>query len=122
MTNNKWILSLFDVSGNWAKPFINYGYNIVTADMQDVPLEYMYDGRTHLKIDVLDDRGLLILDNFIAFAPTYPHAILAAPPCTDFSSSGARWFAEKDVDGRTAKSIAIVQRTLDIIRFAKPKY
>ena len=31
--------------------------------------------------------------------------IIAFPPCTDLSVSGARWFAEKKADGRQQKSI-----------------
>ena len=31
--------------------------------------------------------------------------ILAFPPCTDLASSGARWFKEKQADGRQQKSI-----------------
>lgn len=31
--------------------------------------------------------------------------IIAHPPCTDLSSSGARWFPEKQADGRQLRSI-----------------
>lgn len=31
--------------------------------------------------------------------------IIAFPPCTDLASSGARWFKEKQADGRQQKSI-----------------
>lgn len=31
--------------------------------------------------------------------------IIAFPPCTDLASSGARWFAEKRLDGRQQESI-----------------
>jgi len=36
-------------------------------------------------------------------------AILAAPPCTDFASSGAQYWPEKDRDGRTAYSLELVR-------------
>jgi len=32
-------------------------------------------------------------------------AVIAFPPCTDLASSGARWFKEKQMDGRQQKSI-----------------
>jgi len=31
--------------------------------------------------------------------------VIAFPPCTDLASSGARWFKEKQADGRQARSI-----------------
>ena len=35
----------------------------------------------------------------------YWDVVIAFPPCTDLSSSGARWFKEKQADGRQQKSI-----------------
>ena len=39
--------------------------------------------------------------------------IIAFPPCTDLASSGARWFAEKQADGRQAKSISFFMQFVD---------
>ena len=36
--------------------------------------------------------------------------ILAFPPCTDLSASGAKWFAEKRADGRQQRSIEFFMR------------
>lgn len=36
--------------------------------------------------------------------------LIAHPPCTDLAVSGARWFAEKRVDGRQQKSIEFFMR------------
>lgn len=36
--------------------------------------------------------------------------VIAFPPCTDLSSSGARWFKEKQADGRQKKSIDFFMR------------
>lgn len=54
--------------------------------------------------------------------PEGVYGILAAPPCTDFASSGAQYWAAKDADGRTIQSMAIVVRCLSIIAKAKPKF
>lgn len=48
--------------------------------------------------------------------------VLAAPPCTDFSCSGAQFWEAKDRDGRTAHSVLLVQRTLTIIRMLQPAW
>lgn len=62
------ILSLCDYSGIWSRPYEETGYLVVRIDLkngQDVRLLEKMDARV---------RG-----------------ILAAPPCTVFASSGARW-------------------------------
>jgi hypothetical protein len=48
--------------------------------------------------------------------------ILAAIPCTDFARSGARWWKEKDKDGRTEYSIRLVEKTLEIIDYFDPDW
>lgn len=105
------VLSLFDYTGEWAKPFIQYGYSIYTHDIKMPTKEYMYPERIHIHGNILSFN---ILD-------LRPDIILAACPCTDFALSGARWFKEKDLDGRTARSVALVKKTLEIIQEAKPR-
>ena len=41
--------------------------------------------------------------------------LLFAVPCTDYALSGAKWFKEKDKDGRTAESQKLVAKTKEII-------
>ena len=69
----KTILSLFDYSGNWSKPYRDAGYHVI-------------------QIDIKHGQDVRLLK--LAGLPTI-HGILAAPPCTEFASSGARWWAEK---------------------------
>lgn len=96
----KVILSLFDFTGNWSQPYREAGYCVIQIDIK-------------LAMDVMKLR--------ISDLPPI-HGVLAAVPCTDFACSGARWFAEKDADGRTAKSLALLDRTLEIIKAVKPKW
>lgn len=73
MSNSlKTILSLCDFSGRWSRPYEEAGYNVIRVDLkhgQDVRL--------------------------LKFKPQRVYGILAAPPCTHFSGSGARWWASK---------------------------
>ncbi len=62
------IISLCDYTGNWSRPYVESGYDVVRVDLQ-------HGG----------DIRLLQKDT----SPV--HGILAAPPCTCFASSGARW-------------------------------
>lgn len=107
---NKVVLSLFDFTGDWARPWAEAGYEVYTFDVQDDPIYQ----------DVNKFGVQYFIENYDAFAGKDIHAILAACPCTDFSSSGARWFAEKDADGRTHASNELVRQTLRTIEYFKP--
>lgn len=39
--------------------------------------------------------------------------LIAFPPCTDLAASGARWWPEKQQDGRQAAALAFVRRIMD---------
>jgi len=93
------ILSLFDYSGIWSQPYRNAGYKITQIDIK---------------------LGSNILDYNYTLNNVY--GILAAPPCTDFSLAGSRYFKEKDADGRTAKSLELVYKTLEIIEYYQPHF
>lgn len=100
--NPKTILSLFDYSGNWSKPYKDNGYNVFQVDLK-------------LGLDILD---LQIED----FPFSEVHGILAAPPCTDFASSGAQYWKSKDADGRTEASLALIDKTLSLVQIYCPKW
>ena len=55
----------------------------------------------HLQMDVFEAIKLNNWDMMIAF-----------PPCTDLAGSGARWFKEKQMDGRQQKSIEFFMRLI----------
>jgi hypothetical protein len=101
----KTLLSLFDYSGAWGEPFMDHGWNVIPWD---------------IKIDDLMDINLLedaetVLDMFEDV-----DGILAAAPCTDFASSGARWFKGKDQSGQTEKSVELVNQVLRIVDLFRP--
>ncbi|MED5545710.1 MAG: PLxRFG domain-containing protein [Pseudomonadota bacterium] len=104
--SNKTILSLFDYTGEWSRPYEEAGYNVLRFDIQN--------GQ-----DVMDFSVEWFNDNY-DFSDVY--GILAATPCTDFASSGARHFAAKDADGRTEASKELVFQTLRTIEYFRPKF
>ena len=92
------VLSLCDYTGSWSQPYRDAGYDVVQVDLkhgQDVRL-------------------------FEAL-PFPVRGVLAAPPCTDFASSGARWWAGK---GQQAilDSLAIVDACLRIVVIHRPQW
>jgi len=97
---SKVIISLFDHSGAWSDPYREVGYDVT-------------------KIDLKEGRDVMLLkpDDF-----NNVHGILAAPPCTHFSGSGARWWSQKDRDGRTAEAVRLVEHTLLLIKTWNPVF
>jgi hypothetical protein len=88
------ILSLCDRTGNWSRPYEEAGYDVLRID-----LEHGQDVR-------------------LFELPKKPvHGILAAPPCTVFANSGARW-PRTDDDMR--EGLSVVDACLRIVVATKP--
>jgi hypothetical protein len=97
--STKIIVSLCDFTGNWIKPYAENGYEC-----------YIYD----LKY------GIDVISAIVPGRNIY--GVLAAPPCTDFSLSGAQYWKQKDADGRTEESLRIVDACLDFIKASDPHF
>ena len=91
---DKIILDLCGGSGAWSKPYKDAGYNVRVIDFpQDVRL---YTIRSEVV-----------------------YGILAAPPCTHFAGSGARWWKDK---GKSAviEGLSVVDACMRIIMLLNP--
>ena len=84
-------------TGSWAKPYKEAGYDVRLITLPE------YDVLTYVP-------------------PRDVYGILAAPPCTDFSVSGAQCWKRKDQDGTTIKSMAVTIACLRIIAMSSPKF
>lgn len=100
--DSKTILSLFDFSGRWSSPYKEAGYDVYQVDIK-------------LGIDILE-----LNSDDLPFDKV--HGILAAPPCTDFASSGAQYWAAKDLDGRTEHSMNLVSKVLELVEWYQPAW
>ena len=107
---NKGVLSLFDHTGNWSQPWEDAGYQVLRFDIQNDPDMG----------DVLAFGVDFFVDWFGDFDGMDVFAILAACPCTEFAVSGARHFAAKDADGRTAAAVELVHQTLRTVEYYRP--
>jgi len=101
----KRLLSLFDYSGIWGQPFADHGWDVIpwdikTADFMDI--NFLEDVETVL--DMFEDVT----------------AIVAAPPCTDITVSGAQYWSQKDADGRTEKSMELVRQVMRLANLFRP--
>lgn len=97
MNNGKVILDLCGGTGAWSKPYKDSGY-----DVRNITLP-QYDVRLFKK----PKEGV--------------YGILAAPPCTHFAGSGARWWKSKGVEA-LIEGLAIVDACLRIIVISQPKF
>lgn len=93
------ILSLCDFSGAWSQPYADAGYDVIRVDLQHG-----------------DDVRLLRVDDL---PPV--RGILAAPPCTEFAASGARWWAEKG-EQPLLEGLSIVDACLRIVYATRPAW
>lgn len=92
------VLSLCDHSGVWSQPYADAGYDV-------------------RRIDILDGQDIRLFE-----ALRYPvRGVLAAPPCTAFASSGARWWAGK---GQQAllDGLAVVDACLRVVAIHRPAW
>lgn len=89
------ILSLCDYSGNWPLPYKEAGYNVVCVDLENG-----------------QDVRLLPW-------PGKVHGILAAPPCTVFANSGARW---PRTPQEMLEGLSIVDACLRLVTACQPAW
>ena len=89
---DKIILDLCGGTGAWSRPYVEAGYDVRVIDIGIV------DG---------NDARLFKFTKGI-------YGILAAPPCTHFSASGARWWGEKG-RGKLLEGLSVVDACLRIV-------
>ena len=93
------ILDLCGGTGAWSQPYTDAGYDVYSVDLKsDLDVQLFESGRAG-----------------------HVHGILAAPPCTAFAVSGARWWAQKGPDA-LKEGLAVVDACLRIITVCEPQW
>ena len=105
----KIVLDLCGGTGSWSKPYKNAGYKVWIIDPKS-------DQDNALLMDVRNFQHTVTLTPWL-----HIEGILAAPPCTEFSGSGARWWKDKDPE-LLKEAIEIVQACLDIVKYFSPHW
>lgn len=93
------ILDLCGGTGSWSRPYAQAGYPVTVVD----PLANGCDVRLMPRLD----------------APVW--GILAAPPCTHLSGSGARWWKGKG-EAALIEALAVVDACLRIVMVHRPRW
>lgn len=92
------VLSLCDYTGEWSRPYRDAGYDVRQIDIKHGDDVRMFE------------------------ALPYPvRGVLAAPPCTEFASSGARWWENKG-DEALLSALALVDACLRIVVVHRPQW
>jgi hypothetical protein len=104
MQQNKIILDLCGGTGSWSKPYKENGYDVKIIDTNEWDnLDEGIDIRLFKKIK----------------EPVY--GIMAAPPCTHFSGSGACWWKDKGIEP-LKDGLSIVDAIFRIVYVHNPKF
>nr|BDD45961.1 hypothetical protein 7 [bacterium] len=115
---HKIIISLFDYSGAWSQPYVDAGYTIIQWDIKH-------------GCDALEWFPNQVIDKVIEHHNGRVVGILAAPPCTDFSASGAQFWPRKDAPGSavceccdtvTEHAVALVLTVLVLVEIYEPDF
>jgi len=111
------LLSIYDYSGNWSRPYMDAGWRVLRWDGQiegDILERF---STIHHFVNEENDGSV--------------DGLLAAPPCTAFASSGARWWYEKDAQGsgpgepfesETDYMVTLTRIVVLMVELFKPKF
>lgn len=92
------ILDLCGGSGAWSKPYKNAGYEVLLLDV-----------KTGIDVRLFQKPDKSV------------HGILAAPPCTVFAGSGAKW-RDLRPTSEVLEGLSVVDACLRIIHACRPKF
>lgn len=106
---HKTILDLCAGTGNWSKPYADAGYNVIKVEYKDGGDARLFPSEVstwdRLPKDFEDIRNYEV------------HGVLAAPPCTVFAGSGARWAR---TDTEILEGLSVVDACLRIVYATNP--
>lgn len=109
---NRVILSLFDHSGAWSEPYRAAGYTVIAFDIKEPGgFGWAHDIADFSCEYLLEELGLHTI-----------YGIIAAPPCTHFTVSGAQYWPAKDEDGRTDAMLELVYQVFRTVELFAPKF
>lgn len=110
--SNRVIISLFDHSGEWSRPYREAGYPVIHFDIKE-PGGF---GWSH---DIADFSVAYLTEEL---GLDFVYGIIAAPPCTHFTSSGAQYWPAKDADGRTDEMLELVYTVFRCVELFGPVF
>lgn len=111
------VVSLFDLTGEWARPWHEAGHPVLLVDSAHEAPDV--DGMPTLVCDLSEPAGISAVVRAVGDRDV--DVLLAAPPCTCFSRVSARWWPGMDADGRTARDLRCVASTVTLVSLFQPR-
>lgn len=106
------IISLFDHSGEWSRPYREAGYPVIHFDIKEPGgFGWSHDIADFSVEYLTEELGLDLV-----------YGIIAAPPCTHFTVSGAQYWPAKDADGRTDEMLELVYTVFRCVELFSPVF
>ncbi|MDR3551202.1 MAG: hypothetical protein P4L31_07350 [Candidatus Babeliales bacterium] len=102
------LIDLFDHSGNAAEPYRKNGWIVIQVDLKLGTDILTWDYQMAIFNAIKPELHYLKMPDF---------GLLAAIPCTDYATSGAKHFAKKDANGQTKQSQLLVKKVEEIKTF-----
>ena len=115
---SKIILDLCGGTGSWSKPYADNGYDVRIIDIYEWGVKLAENVYAPIYNFPNGKNGDIRLLKKIK-EPVY--GILAAPPCTHFAGSGARWWKEKGIEP-LKDGLSMVDAVFRIVFAHKPKF
>lgn len=115
--SSKIILSLYDYTGNWSRPYREAGYDVRQVDWKTGGCAILYPSmvsRDPRLPSEFEDVSKLRNNGGGGI-----YGILAAPPCTVFSGSGA---CRRRTDDEIRAGLSMVDAVLRIVYASNPKF
>lgn len=106
------ILDLCGGSGAWSAPYRTSGHIVVVVD----PAATVSDDQHTVFLTVRE-----FLQDTRPFIDRRVHGIIAAPPCTEFAGSGARWWKNKPIS-RLTEAVSVVHDCLRCVEVFNPHW
>lgn len=105
---NKWLISIFDYTGNASRPYRENGWDVTQIDIQH--------GFNYLQFNIHN-----ALESRIEYS-TYPEVgVIAMVPCTHDACSGAKHFAKKDANGESYETTILMDKLEMDIAYLKSR-
>ena len=101
------ILDLCGGTGSWSKPYRDAGYKVIIVD----PQEWLPNDPGTGDVRLFEHLG----------KRRRVWGVLCAPPCTDLSSSGARWWAEKG-EAALLSALSVADACTRIVLLHRPQW
>ena len=111
------VVSLFDLSGEWARPWFDSGCDVLLVDLAHTSPDV--DGMPTLVCDMATPEGLGAV--LRAVGERDVDVVLAAPPCTCFTRAAACRWPGQDATGRTDRDLGCVKAVVALVSCLQPR-